>query len=85
MEILLRRARSLDAMQFGKKAQIVLFDMLPAMIRGDLVKMGDALFDLCYLGSKRAECEQHGDFGTPRPIIRKPILKRLWLAVRYRS
>ena len=55
----------MDAMQSGTKAQIVLFDMLPAMIRGDLVKIGDALFDLCYLGSKRAECEQHGDFGTP--------------------
>ena len=65
VELLLRRARSLDAMQSGTKAQIVLFDMLPAMIRGDLQKMGDALFDLCYLGSKRAECEQHGDFGTP--------------------
>lgn len=64
-ELLLRRARSLDAMQAGAKAQIVLFDMLPAMIRGDLRKMGDALFDISYLGSKRAECEQHGSYGTP--------------------
>lgn len=65
VELLMRRARSLDAMQAGAKAQIVLFDMLPAMIKGDLQKIGDALFDICYLGSKRAECEQHGDFGTP--------------------
>lgn len=65
VELLLRRARSLDAMQAGAKAQIVLFDMLPAMIMGNLKKMGDALFDLSYLGSKRAECEQHGAFGTP--------------------
>lgn len=64
-ELLLRRARSLDAIQAGAKAQIVLFDMLPAMIRGDLKKIGDALFDISYLGSKRAECEQHGAFGTP--------------------
>ncbi|GAB6908428.1 putative sugar kinase [Desulfosarcina cetonica] len=65
VELLLRRARTLDALQSGAKAQIVLFDMLPAMIKGDLTKIGDALFDLCYLGSKRAECEQHGNFGTP--------------------
>lgn len=65
VELLLRRARSLDAMQAGAKAQIVLFDMLPAMIMGNLKKMGDALFDLSYLGSKRAECEQHGAYGTP--------------------
>lgn len=65
VELLLRRARTLDAVQAGAKAQIVLFDMLPAMINGDLKKMGDALFDICYLGSKRAECEQHGAFGTP--------------------
>ena len=65
VELLLRRARSLDAMQAGAKAQIVLFDMLPAMIMGNLKKMGDALFDISYLGSKRAECEQHGAYGTP--------------------
>lgn len=65
VELLLRRARTLDAIQAGAKAQIVLFDMLPAMIRGDLKKIGDALFDISYLGSKRAECEQHGNFGTP--------------------
>lgn len=65
VELLLRRARSLDGMQAGAKAQIVLFDMIPAMVRRDLKKMGDALFDICYLGSKRAECEQHGAFGTP--------------------
>ncbi len=65
VELLLRRARSLDGMQAGAKAQIVLFDMIPAMVRGDLKKMGDALFDISYLGSKRAECEQHGAYGTP--------------------
>ena len=65
VELLLRRARSLDAMQASAKAQIVLFDMIPAMINRDLKKMGDALFDISYLGSKRAECEQHGAYGTP--------------------
>lgn len=64
-ELLLRRARFLDSMQAGAKAELVLLDMIPAMIRGDLKKIGDALFDICYLGSKRAECEQHGAYGTP--------------------
>ena len=64
-ELLLRRARFLDSMQAGAKAELVLLDMIPAMIRGDLTKIGDALFDISYLGSKRAECEQHGAFGTP--------------------
>ncbi|MEZ4483869.1 MAG: hypothetical protein R2864_04510 [Syntrophotaleaceae bacterium] len=40
-------------------------DMLPAMIRGDLKGIGDAMFDLTFLGSKRAECEQHGSHGAP--------------------
>jgi predicted sugar kinase len=35
------------------------------MIRNDLEKMGDSLFELMYMGSKRAECEQHGAFGAP--------------------
>ncbi len=65
VELLLRRARTLDGMQAGAKAQIVLFNMIPAMIRGDLKGIGDALFDISYLGSKRAECEQHGSFGAP--------------------
>jgi len=65
VELLMRRARQLDAAQVGAKSRIILLDMLPAMIRGDLKAMGDALFEICYLGSKRAECEQHGSGGTP--------------------
>ncbi len=65
VELLMRRARQLDAAQVGTKARIVLLDMLPAMLRGDLKAMGDALFDICYVGSKRAECEQHGSGGSP--------------------
>ncbi|SFH15603.1 beta-RFAP synthase [Desulfotomaculum arcticum] len=65
VELLMRRARYLDHLQCGTKSQIVLLDLLPAMARGDLKAMGNALFDLSYLGSKRAECEQHGLFGAP--------------------
>lgn len=64
-ELLLRRARYLDSMQSCIKSQIVLMNMLPAMIKRDLKAMGDAMFDLSFLGSKRAECEQHGSYGAP--------------------
>lgn len=65
VELLLRRARYLDSMQSGVKAQLVLYDMLPAMIKNDLRGIGNAMFDLTFLGSKRAECEQHGSHGAP--------------------
>jgi predicted sugar kinase len=64
-ELLLRRARYLDSMQSGIKSQIIMMNMLPAMIKRDLKAMGDAMFDLSFLGSKRAECEQHGSYGAP--------------------
>ncbi|NLD46078.1 MAG: sugar kinase [Clostridiaceae bacterium] len=64
-ELLLRRARYLDSMQSCIKSQIILMNMLPAMIKRDLKSMGDAMFDLSFLGSKRAECEQHGSYGAP--------------------
>lgn len=64
VELLMRRARYLDALQCGTKSQIVLLDLLPAMARSNLKAIGDALFDLSFLGSKRAECEQHGRFGA---------------------
>jgi beta-RFAP synthase len=64
-ELLLRRARQLDSLQAGVKSQLIFCDMLPAMIKGDLKAIGDTMFDLCFLGSKRAECEQHGAHGAP--------------------
>lgn len=64
-ELLLRRARYLDSMQAGVKSQIVMMNLLPAMIKRDLKSMGEAMFDLSFLGSKRAECEQHGSYGAP--------------------
>ena len=65
VELLLRRARTLDGLQTGVKAQLVLYDMIPAMIKNDLRGIGNAMFDLTFLGSKRAECEQHGSHGAP--------------------
>lgn len=65
VELLMRRARMLDTLQCATKSQIVLLDLMPSMIRGDLKGIGNAIFDLSYLGSKRAECEQHGLYGAP--------------------
>jgi predicted sugar kinase len=64
VELLLRRARQLDSLQTSTKCQLVLLDMLPAMIKGNLKAMGDTMFDLAFIGSKRAECEQHGVSGV---------------------
>jgi predicted sugar kinase len=65
VELLLRRARYLDSMHAGVKSQMLFCDMLPAMIKGDLKAIGDTIFDITFLGSKRAECEQHGCYGVP--------------------
>ncbi len=64
-ELLMNRGRYLDSIQAGVKAQLVMMNLLPAMIKGDLKGMGDAMFDISFLGSKRAECESHGSFGGP--------------------
>ncbi|ADI01565.1 sugar kinase [Syntrophothermus lipocalidus] len=62
--LLLRRARYLDARQCNTKAHLILLDLLPAMVKGDLKAIGDAILDLTFIGSKRAECEQHGLYGA---------------------
>lgn len=64
-ELLMNRARYLDSMQVGVKAQLIMMNLLPAMIKRNLKAMGDAMFDISFLGSKRAECESHGSFGGP--------------------
>jgi beta-ribofuranosylaminobenzene 5'-phosphate synthase len=63
-ELLMNRARYLDSLQCGAKSQIILLELLPAMVRCDLKAIGDAIFDLMFMGIKRAECEQHGLFGA---------------------
>lgn len=62
--LLLRRARYLDARLCNTKAHLILLDFLPAMVKNDLSAIGDALLDLTFTGSKRAECEQHGLCGA---------------------
>ncbi len=64
VELLLRRARYLDARQGHEKAYSVLLDLIPAMVKGDLEAMGKVMLDIAFIGSKRAECEQHGLSGA---------------------
>lgn len=63
--LLLRRARYLDARLGNTKAHLILLDLLPAMVKGDLKAIGDTILDITFTGSKRAECEQHGMCGAP--------------------
>jgi beta-ribofuranosylaminobenzene 5'-phosphate synthase len=63
--LLLRRARCLDARMGNPKAHMILLDLLPAIIKGNLEAIGEALLDISFTGSKRAECEQHGLCGAP--------------------
>ncbi len=63
--LLLRRARYLDARLGNTKANLILLDLLPAAVKGDLKAIGEALLDITFTGSKRAECEQHGMCGAP--------------------
>lgn len=60
---LLSRARELDRAEALDKAYTVVMDLLPAMMGGDLPAVGEALFRLAHLGSKRAECCLHGQGG----------------------
>lgn len=62
-EALLHRARELDETDAHRKTYRVLMDLLPAMYRGDLEGIGDVVYELACLGSKRAECGLHGTDG----------------------
>lgn len=60
---LLNGARLLDREDAPGKAYRILMDLVPAMIRGDLVGIGNVVFELARRGSKRAECSLHGSGG----------------------
>lgn len=64
VSLLLKRARYLDARMSNVKSHWVLLDMIPAMIKGDMEAIGDAMLDLSFTGSKRAEASQHGAHGS---------------------
>ena len=41
------------------KAYLLLMDMIPALARGNLRKMGDTMWEIEFRGSKRAEVQHH--------------------------
>lgn len=57
--LLMNHARLLDTRDREMKAYMVLMDFIPALVRGDLKKMGDIIWELEFRGSKRAEVQHH--------------------------
>jgi beta-ribofuranosylaminobenzene 5'-phosphate synthase len=59
-DLLMNRARNLDYQDRELKAYFILMDLIPALERGDLKKIGDVIWEIEFRGSKRAEVEHHG-------------------------
>ena len=57
--LLMNRARDLDARDREIKAYHIIMDVIPALDRGDLKKIGDVMWELEFRGSKRAEIQHH--------------------------
>jgi len=55
----MNKARSLDYRDRELKAYIVMMDFIPALFKDDLKKMGEAMWEMEFRGSKRAEIEHH--------------------------
>jgi beta-ribofuranosylaminobenzene 5'-phosphate synthase len=64
-ELLMNRARDLDYRDRDLKAYMFLMDLIPALERGDLTRIGEIVWEIEFRGSKRAEVEHHG-FGIYR-------------------
>lgn len=62
-QVLLTDARQRDRRDANEKAYRVLMDLLPAMFSGDLGTVGEVVYELTLLGSKRVECSLHGNRG----------------------
>jgi len=58
-DLLMNKARMLDYMDRELKAYMFLMDLIPALERNDLKKIGDTLWEIEFRGSKRAEVEHH--------------------------
>jgi beta-RFAP synthase len=59
-DLLMNRARNLDYQDRELKAYLLLMDLIPALERGDLKKIGEIIWEIEFRGSKRAEVEHHG-------------------------
>src|SRR5512136_91338 len=59
-DLLMNKARTLDYCDRELKAYLFLMDLIPALERADLKKIGDIIWEIEFRGSKRAEVEHHG-------------------------
>ena len=58
-ELLMNKARTLDYQDREQKAYYIMMDMIPALVRGDIRRMGEIMWEIEFRGSKRAEIEHH--------------------------
>lgn len=58
-DLLMNKARTLDYRDRELKAYLFLMDLVPALERGDLKKIGEVIWEIEFRGSKRAEVEHH--------------------------
>ena len=58
-DLLMNKARTLDYRDRELKAYLFLMDLIPALEREDLIKIGDIIWEIEFRGSKRAEVEHH--------------------------
>lgn len=57
--LLMNRARTLDYRDRELKAYMILMDLIPAVARNNLAKIGDTMWEIEFRGSKRAEVQHH--------------------------
>ena len=58
-DLLMNKARTLDYRDRELKAYFFLMDLVPALEKDDLKKVGDVIWEIEFRGSKRAEVEHH--------------------------
>lgn len=58
-DLLMNKARNLDYKDRELKAYMFIMDLVPALERGDVKKIGDIIWEIEFRGSKRAEVEHH--------------------------
>lgn len=58
-DLLMNKGRTLDYIDRELKAYLFLMDLIPALERNDLKKIGDVIWEIEFRGSKRAEVEHH--------------------------
>lgn len=58
-DLLMNKARTLDYQDRELKAYLILMDLVPALEKSDLKRIGDIVWEIEFRGSKRAEVEHH--------------------------